>query len=72
MFRCHFSLDVDEVRVAGDWAMERGRYAIKLTPSGGGPAMDDIGKYITLYEREVGSSWKITRDIWNSHLPIPK
>ncbi len=72
MFRCHFSLDVDEIRVAGDWAIERGRYTIKLTPSGGGPAMDDVGKYITIYERQAKSSWKITRDIWNSDLPMPK
>jgi len=72
MFQCRFSLNVDEVRVSGDWAIERGRYTIKLTPSGGGPAMDDIGKYITIYEREADSAWKITRDIWNSDLPMPK
>lgn len=71
MFRCSFSLDVDDVRVAGDWAIERGRYTIKITPSGGGPGMDDTGKYITIYERQGQSSWKITHDIWNSSMPMP-
>lgn len=72
MFRCRFSLDVDEVRVAGDWAIERGRYTIKLTPSGGGAAIDDFGKYITIYEREGESRWKIAHDIWNTNQPIPQ
>jgi uncharacterized protein (TIGR02246 family) len=72
MFRCQFALEVDEVRAEGDWAIERGRYTIKLTPSGGGPTMDDVGKYITIYERKDGSAWKITNDIWNSDLPMPQ
>jgi uncharacterized protein (TIGR02246 family) len=71
MFACQFSLSVDEVRVAGDWAFERGRYTMHLTPRAGSPAMDDSGKYITIYQRKPDGSWKIARDIWNSDQPLP-
>jgi uncharacterized protein (TIGR02246 family) len=30
-FRVHFALVVDEVRVLGEWAFERGSYSISLT-----------------------------------------
>ncbi len=71
MFACRFSLSVEEVRDAGDWAFERGRYKITLTPRAGGESVDDIGKYITIYQRQSDGSWKIARDIWNSDLPLP-
>src|SRR6185436_3921373 len=47
-FRVQFSLAVDEVRVLGEWAFERGGYTISLDPKAGGPGMQDIGKYITV------------------------
>ncbi len=71
LFRCQFALTVDEVRVAGDWAFERGHYTITLTPKGGSAPMDEVGKYITLYQRQTASSWKMARDIWNSDMPMP-
>ena len=71
LFGCRFSLAVDEVRVASDWAFERGRYTITLTPRAGGEPMDDSGKYITVYQRESDDSWKMARDIWNSDQPLP-
>jgi uncharacterized protein (TIGR02246 family) len=37
-FRVGFTLLVDEVQVAGDWAFERGMYTINLTPKGWGRA----------------------------------
>ncbi len=71
MFACRFSLSVDEVQATDDWAFERGRYDITLTPKAGGESMDDNGKYITLYQRQSDGSWKIARDIWNSSVPLP-
>ena len=71
MFSCQFKLSVDEVQVAEDWAFERGRYDITLTPRAGGGSMDDNGKYITIYQRQPDSGWKIARDIWNSDRPLP-
>ncbi len=65
-FRLQFALAVDEVRVLGEWAFERGGYTISLSPKAGGPPMHDIGKYITVYQRKSGDTWRMARDIWNS------
>ena len=71
MFRLEFALAVDEVRVLGDWAFERGGYTITLHPKPQGPSMQDAGKYITIYQRRPGNTWRIARDIWNSSNPLP-
>ena len=70
-FRVEFALEVDEVRVFGEWAFERGGYTISLDPKAGGPRMQDIGKYITVYQRKAGDTWRMARDIWNSSNPPP-
>jgi uncharacterized protein (TIGR02246 family) len=71
-FRVQFALAVDEVRVLGEWAFERGGYTISLNPGPGGPAMQDNGKYITIYQRKPGDTWRMARDIWNSSNPPPQ
>jgi uncharacterized protein (TIGR02246 family) len=73
-FRVEFTLAVDEVQVAGDWAFERGTYTITLTPKAGGEPMQDIGKYLTVYQRQPSGVWGMARDIWNSNNPpfIPR
>ena len=73
-FRVEFVLAVDEVQVAGDWAFERGTYTITLTPKAGGEPMQDIGKYLTVYQRQPSDVWGMARDIWNSNNPpfIPR
>ena len=70
-FRVQFALAVDEVRVLGEWAFERCGYTISLTSKAGGPSMQDIGKYITIYQRKPGHAWRMARDIWNSSNPPP-
>jgi uncharacterized protein (TIGR02246 family) len=71
-FRVQFALAVDEVHVFGEWAFERGGYTISLQPKAAGPLMQDKGKYITVYQRESGDSWRMARDIWNSDNPPPR
>jgi uncharacterized protein (TIGR02246 family) len=71
MFGLEFSLAVEEVRAQGEWAFERGTYTIGLNPKSGGPPMQDAGKYITIYQRTSGESWRMARDIWNSSNPTP-
>jgi uncharacterized protein (TIGR02246 family) len=71
-FQAEFSLTPEEVRPAGDeWAFERGTYTITLTPRAGGDALRDVGKYITLYQRQADGAWLMARDIWNSDNPLP-
>ena len=70
-FSVQFNLTVDEVHVVGEWTFERGGYTINLHPKAGGPTMHDLGKYITIYQRKAGDTWRIARDIWNSSNPPP-
>lgn len=71
-FRAEFSLDINEVKLAGDdWAFERGTYTIALTPKAGGTPIRDIGKYLTIYQRQTDHSWLMAHDIWNSNNPLP-
>jgi uncharacterized protein (TIGR02246 family) len=71
-FRVEFSLDPDEVQLAGtDWAFESGGYSISLTPRNGGEPIQDDGKYITIYRWDADNAWRMTRDIWNSNNPLP-
>jgi uncharacterized protein (TIGR02246 family) len=71
-FRVQFALSVDEVRVLGEWAYERGGYTISLSPTAGGSPVRDSGKYITIYERKPADTWRMARDIWNSSNPPPQ
>jgi uncharacterized protein (TIGR02246 family) len=71
-FRAEFSLDIDEIELAGDgWAFERGTYTIALTPNAGGTPIRDTGKYVTIYRRQTDHSWLMARDIWSSNNPLP-
>ena len=70
-FSVRFSLSVTELQVAGDRAIESGAYTIAMTPDAGGPAMEDVGKYITVYQRDAAGDWAMARDIWNSDRPPP-
>ena len=69
-YRSKFALTVDEVRVAGEWAYERGEYRTTLNPRAGGPPTQDVGKYVMVYRRGPGNTWEIACDIWNSSLPL--
>lgn len=58
----------DDVQIAGDLAVETGRYEMTLTPKQG-KAINDKGKYLTVWQRQADGSWKVIRDISNSDLP---
>jgi len=68
----HEEVDVaEDVRVVGDLAFARGTYTAKATPKvPGGAVNDDKGKWVSIYRRQSGGSWKIAVDIWNSDLPV--
>jgi len=56
-----------DVDVSGDLAVETGTFSMTITPKGG-KAIEDKGKYITVWKRQADGSWKIHRDISNSDL----
>lgn len=65
------TLASDQTEVTGDWAFDRGTYAVTLTPKAGGEAVQDNGKYLVLLQRQADGSWRLTHDISNSDNPPP-
>ena len=67
----NFELTSKEVKIAGDWAFDRGTYLVSTTPKKGGEVLEDNGKYLVILQRQADGSWKISRDMDNSDKPIP-
>ncbi len=65
MFKAEFSFLPAQVRLADDLAVEDGKYTIKLSSDDGSIQIEDLGKYVTIYERNA-TGWSIAKDIWNS------
>jgi uncharacterized protein (TIGR02246 family) len=71
-FRAEFSLDVDEVELAGDdWAFRAWDVHDCPHPEGRRNAHPRHRKYLTIYQRQTDHSWLMARDIWNSDNPLP-
>jgi len=71
-FKFDFSVPVDEVRVAGDLAVARGTWTIKLTPKTEGIApINDRGSWILVLARQNDGSWKWDWVVPNSDQPLP-
>ena len=60
------SFTTHDIIIAGNKAIERGSYALRLKPKNGGAEVADRGKYVTTWERQPDGSWKILRDISNT------
>jgi len=64
------SLDVEplDVREAGNFTVEYGRYTLGIEPEGGEP-MTQVGKYVVVHEAQADGSTKIAFDIFNANTP---
>ena len=62
---------IDDVRVAGGFAVAKGTFDGTATPKAGGAAVPVKGEFVTLYERQGTGPWKAVWDIYNSDLPAP-
>jgi uncharacterized protein (TIGR02246 family) len=68
--KAQLTLNPQSVTANGPIAIERGTYAVTLTPPGATAPENDTGKYL-VHWHQVGGKWMIAEDIWNSDLPIP-
>jgi ketosteroid isomerase-like protein len=59
-----------EIEGQGDLAYDRGTYSMTMTPAGVAP-FEDRGKYLAIWRKQADGSWKISRVIYNSDLPLP-
>jgi len=54
----------------GTLAYVRGDYTLNVTPPGAAPIADK-GKYIEIYRKQADGSWKASKVIFNSDIPLP-
>jgi len=61
-FRIRCASELQEVVIEGSLAYTRCRDSLSLTPRAGGDAAELAGHRITLYRRQPGGHWLLTRD----------
>jgi ketosteroid isomerase-like protein len=64
-----FVITSEEIEGTGELAYSRGNWVFKgvLNDS---IQINDTGKYLVLLKKQADGSWKVTREIWNSDLPM--
>ncbi len=60
-FDYDFSMTDSQLRVAGDWAVECGKFTSNLRPRSGGELSSHSGSYVVLWRRELDERWYIER-----------
>jgi ketosteroid isomerase-like protein len=55
----------EETQLAGDWAYQRGRYDLLMTPRAGGTSRAINGWFLRIYQRQPSGEWRMTRDMFN-------
>ncbi len=71
-FKVDFIAQAEDVRVAGDLAIARGTWAVKLTPKAEGIAtLSDTGSWVVSWTRQRDGAWKWDWCVPNSNLPLP-
>lgn len=64
-------VQLEESRFSGDMGVVRGTWSLKLTAESSGLVSEDVGKWMNLVERQANGRWRISRNMWNSNLPMP-
>ncbi len=64
------ALDMVDLEVHGNTAIEVGRYTSTLPHLRGGTVQDN-GKYVVVWKRE-GRAWKLAVDVFNTNSPAPR
>jgi uncharacterized protein (TIGR02246 family) len=60
------TLTPDETRTLGSVGLDRGHYAITVTPKSGAPPATGEGRYMVIYVKGPDGSWKVSRDMDNA------
>ena len=55
----------------GDLAYLRGTYSMTFSIPGVPTPIEEQGKFLQIYRKQSDGSWKMTREIYNSDLPLP-
>ena len=65
------TVQIQDIMIQGDMAVERADYDIQITPRTGQPFAEH-GKHIVAYRRGPDGKWRIKFEIWNSNVPEKK
>ena len=62
--------EVREIVGYGDLAYTSGTYSMTFTIPGAPTPIEERGKFLQIYRKQSDGSWKMTREIYNSDLPL--
>ena len=65
----HMSVQIEQVRILGDWAYTHGAIKFGLTDKESGEPQRYSGKFLCILEKQVDGSWKIAIDCHNYDTP---
>jgi uncharacterized protein (TIGR02246 family) len=66
-----YALDIQEVKVLGDHAVQWGTYHYRVRPPGGGETVATRGKLMRILQRQPDGSWKMHRGMSTIDQPTP-
>jgi uncharacterized protein (TIGR02246 family) len=64
-------LDIQEVKVLGDYAYQWGTYGYGVRPRAGGETVRTSGKLMRILQRQPDGTWKMHRSIATVDAPAP-
>ena len=65
----NMSVQIEQVRILGDWAFSHGMLIFEVMPKEGGETRRYSGKFLDILEKQVDGTWKIAIDCHNSNQP---
>jgi uncharacterized protein (TIGR02246 family) len=66
-----FKIELKDLDIFADHAVEIGSYSFSFTPAGAKAPQKDHGSYLNYWKKQPDGSWKIYRDIIVSSEPMP-
>lgn len=70
-FKLQFAASRVDVAKSGELGYSQGAYTMTLTNPKTKKPIEDKGKYLTVFKKQAGGSWKAVEDTFMSDLPAP-
>ena len=70
-FDTKLAFTTQAIEIEGDMAYRRGRYVWRGTPRLSGQTVETANKFLEIWRRQPGGSWRIAVDMWNPAEPVP-
>ncbi len=70
-FDTKLAFTTQAIEIEGDMAYRRGRYVWRGTPRLSGQTVETANKFLEIWRRQPGGSWRIAVDMWNPSEAVP-